>query len=587
MKKMEEGVLDTDVLVVGSGGAGCIAAIEAVKQGVHATIATKGRLGKCGATLTGDADFDVDSKSLHDLLGFPGTDPNDSPEIFFEDMVKGGKYLNNQKLVEIHVKEAPERLKDFIELGLKVRHVFRSSGHTYPRGAVAPGSEYQKILDREAKARGVEIIEETMITSLLTKNGQIAGAVGLNIRTGDFTVFRAKSVILTTGGLMRIYPILTAPEELTGDGFAMAYRAGAELIDMEFPMFLPGCFVWPPALRGIDFPFLVSTEAELRGWMLNKYGERFMERWDPVNKECTTRDIASVAMTVEVLEGRGSPHGGVYVSLKHLPDNLVEYAGEWATWYKGFKYGNFDLKKLLPDIKKHAMEAVPAAHFTNGGIRINEKGKTNIRGLYAAGEVTGGVHGANRLSGNAFTEFAVFGVRAGRFAAEHAKKSSLVDIDASQLESLKREMLQPLEREEGVSPLELRQRIQKLSWEKVGPVRTGEGLGEAIKEIDEMKKQAQLLCTACKDRTYNREWVEAIQVKNMISVMEMIARAALMRTESRGANYRRDFPNTDNENWLKNIIVKQVAGETRLATQPIIVTKLTPPKEIFPYGPAR
>jgi succinate dehydrogenase/fumarate reductase flavoprotein subunit len=233
------------------------------------------------------------------------------------------------------------------------------------------------------------------------------------------------------------------------------------------------------------------------------------------------------------------------------------------------------------------MEAVPAAHFTNGGIMINEKGETNIRGLYAAGEVTGGVHGANRLSGNAFTEFAVFGVRAGKFAAEYAKGSLFMDLDEDQLESLEKEMLQPLEEERGVSPIEVRKRIQTLSWEKMGPVRTGERLGEAIKEIDDMKKQAQLLSTTCKDRTYNREWVEAIQVKNMIFVMEMIARAALMRTESRGANYRRDFPNTDNVNWLKNIIVKQVAGEMRLTTQPIIVTKLIPPKEVFPYGPAR
>ena len=587
MNRIGEKVLKTDVLVVGSGGAGCLAAIEAVKQGNHTIIATKGRFGKCGATLTGDADFDVDSGSLHDLLGFQGTDPKDSPEVFFEDMVKGGKYLNNQRLVEIHVKEASERLADLIELGLEVRHVFRSSGHTYPRGAVAPGIDYQRILSREAKVQGVEIKEEAMISSLLTKDGYITGAFGINIRTGDFTVFRAKSVILTTGGLMRIYPIMTASEELTGDGFAMAYRAGAELIDMEFPMFLPGCFVWPPALRGIDFPFLVSTEAELRGWVLNKYGERFMERWDPVNKECTTRDIASVAMTVEALEGRGSPHGGVYVSLKHLPDNLIEYAGEWATWYRGFKYGNFDLKKLLPDLRKHAMEAVPAAHFTNGGIKINAKGETTIRGLYAAGEVTGGVHGANRLSGNAFTEFAVFGVRAGKFAAEHAKRAILMDLDGSQLESLKKEMLQPLERERGVKPIELRKRIQRLAWEKLGPVRTGERLSEAIKEIDDLKKQTQLLSTTCKDRTYNREWVEAIQVKNMIFVMEMIARTALMRTESRGANYRRDFPNTDNVNWLKNIIVKQVSGETCLTTQPIIVTKLIPPKEVFPYGPVR
>jgi len=586
LKDREKRVVETDVLVIGSGGAGCCAAIEASKYGLRVTLVTKGQFGKSGATLTGDADFDVDSKSLHEL-GLSGADPNDTQDHFFEDMVKGGKYLNNQKLVEVHVKEAPDRIKDFLDWGIKVRYVFRSSGHSYPRGVVIPGVDYQRILGKEIKVAGIKVIEETMITDLLTKNEQITGALGLNIRTGELVVFKAKAVVLATGGLMRIYPITTAPEELTGDGFAIAYRIGAELIEMEFPMFLPGCFVWPPALRGIDFPFLVSTERELRGWLLNKYGERFMEHWDPINKECATRDIASVAMAIEVLEGRGSPHGGVYVSLKHLPDNLIEYAGEWATWYKGFKYGNFDLKKLLPDLKCYAMEAVPASHFTNGGIRINEKCETNIKGFYAAGEVTGGVHGANRLSGNAFTEFSVFGVRAGRFAAEYAKKTSFLDIDVNKLESLKKEMLQPLEREKGSSPIEFRQRIQKLAWEKLGPVRTGDGLKAAIKEIDEMKRQLQQLCTTSKDYVYNKEWIEAIQVKNMVTVMDMVAHAALMRKESRGAQYRRDFPNTDNVNWIKNIIVKNIAGEMRLSSQPIIITKLSPPKEIFPYGPAR
>ena len=189
--------------------------------------------------------------------------------------------------------------------------------------------------------------------------------------------------------------------------------------------------------------------------------------------------------------------------------------------------------------------------------------------------------------GNAFTEFAVFGVRAGRFAAEHAKKSSFTKIDKNQLESLVMDLVQPMERKDGVNTFDLRNRIQKLSWEKIGPVRTGEKLMEAIKEIDEMKKESKLISTVCKDLIYNKEWVEAIQVKNMILVVEVIARAALIRTESRGANYRKDFPYTDNVNWLKNIIIKKVADKMDIATQPIIITKLNAPKEIFPYGPTR
>ena len=590
LSKLVDRIIETDVLIVGSEGAGSTAAIEAAKQGVKVTIATKGRLGKCGATVTGDADLNVDSKSLSELFPWlSGTDPRDSKEKFFEDIVKGGKYLNNQKLVEIHVKEAPERLKDLVDWGVKIEWVMHSSGHTYPRGVFIPGTRLMPVLKKKVKESGVEVIEDTMITDLLTKGKRVIGAVGINLKTGEFLLFKAKAVVLATGGCMRIYPFTTAPEELTGDGVAMAYRAGAELIDMEFPMFLPGCFVWPPALQGVDVPFVLSTAGRYGpGWLLNRYGERFMAKWAPETMEHSTRDICSVAMMTEILEGRGSKRGGVYVSLKHLPDNLIDFIHEWQAPEMLWRYGGFNLDDFIPrdTLKKEALEAAPACHFMNGGIRINERCETNLQGLYAAGETTGGVHGGNRLSGNAFTEMIVWGTRAGRFAANYAKKvKAFPEVDEEQLKSLRNRVFLPLERNEGIDPIELKNKVQKLAWEKVGVIRNGPTLEEAIKEIERMKKEElPKLYTKSKDRIYNREWIEAIQLENMLQVLEIIARAALMRKESRAAHYRKDYPYTDYKNWTKNIVVSQVAGKMRLTLKPVVITKLKPPKKKVPYG---
>jgi succinate dehydrogenase/fumarate reductase flavoprotein subunit len=582
--------VETDVLIIGSEGAGATAAIEASKkEGLRVTIATKGRMGKCGATVTGDADFDVDSRSLHELFPWlEGTDPRDSQEIFFQDIVKGGKYLNNQRMVEIHVKEAPERLRDLVDWGVKIEWVMHSSGHSYPRGVFIPGTRLVPVFKKKVKEGGVEVIEDTMITDLLINDGKVAGAVGLNIRNGNFIVFSAKAVVIATGGCQRIYPITTAPEELTGDGLAMAYRAGVELADMEFPMFLPGGFVWPPALLGVDVPFILSTAGRYGpGHLLNRYGERFLEKWAPKTMEHSTRDICSVAMMTEILEGRGSKHGGVYVSLKHLPDNLIDFIHEWQAPEVLWRYGGFDLDEFIPrdSLKREALEAAPASHFFNGGIRINERCETNIAGLFAAGEVTAGIHGGNRLSGNAFTEMVVWGTRAGRFAAEFAKRAERQKIDEAQVEKLQSNIIQPLDRQEGKRPIELKKKIQELAWKKVGVIRDGPTLNEAIHEIRAIKeKELKELYTQSKDTAWNREWVEALQVENMLQCLEIIATAALAREESRAAHYRKDFPNTDYANWTKNIVVKLVNGKMQLRTEPVVVTKLKPPSKVVPYG---
>jgi succinate dehydrogenase/fumarate reductase flavoprotein subunit len=586
LTNLADRIIETDVLIVGSEGAGCTAAMEAIKHGVKVTVVTKGsHIGRSGATVTGDADLDVDSRSLHELFGLPTADTRDSKDIFFSDMLKGGKYLNNQKLLEIHVDEAPDRLQDLLDWGVKIDGLIHASGHSYPRGVVIPGTKLMPVLRRVVSATEVELVCYTMITELLTKNGLVVGAIGIDASTGEFVVFKAKAVVLCTGGAMRMYPYTTAPEELTGDGASMAYRAGAELVDMEFPMFLPGAFPWPPAVKGVDIPFQLSTAGYVCGWMLNRAGERFMQRWDPVHFERTTRDIASVAMMTEILAGRGSPHGGVYVSLKHLPDNLIDHLEDWMPPEFYLFYGGFKMKDYLPDLKKYAIESVPASHFFNGGVRINERCETNVPGLFASGEVTGGVHGANRLSGNAFTEMVLWGHRSGGFAAQFAKDRGEPSIDIAQVEAYRQKTFAPLERTGGISQAELRQTLQEVAWEKAGVLRDGNSLEKALGEFVRMRDEDLSRVTVrAKERVFNREWLKVLELENMLLIMEMVCRTSILRTESRGALYRRDYPETDNINWLKNQIVSQKPQGIDIRSEPIVVTKTEPPKKILPYG---
>lgn len=592
LKHIVDKIIATDVLIVGSGGAGSTAAIAAAKSGLKVTIATKGRIGKCGATVTGDADLDVDSRSLKERFSqLRGSTTLDSKEKFFEDVVRGGKFLNDQELVKIHCEEAPDRLQDLIDWGVKLDEIVHASGHTYPRGVFIPGTKLMPVLKRKVIKSGAKIFEYVMITDILTNQGRVVGAIGVDMRVGQILVFKAKAMILATGGAMRVYPFITAPEELTGDGMAMAYRAGAELCNMEFPMFLPGCFIYPKALLGVDVPFLLSTGGSIFGHLLNKQGERFMAKWAPETMEHTTRDIASVAIMSEILSGNGSPRGGVYVSLKHLPNNLIDYIFEWRGPLRnmGFpwSYGGFDLSDFLPKeyIYNNALEAAPAAHFTNGGIRINSKCETNVPGLYAAGETTSGVHGGNRLSGNAFTEMIVWGTRSGRFAAKYAAKAPKPEIDLAQVKRYKVKIMRPLEAKTGGNAIEIRNRLRKLAWEKVGVVRDAPTLEDAIVEIQKiLNEEVHKLATKAKNRRFNREWIEALQIDNMALVLLLTAKAALMRTESRAAHYRRDYPMTDYDNWTKNIIIKKVDCKPELTVVPAKITTLKPHKGKVKYG---
>jgi len=571
-------MLRTEVLVIGSEGAGARAAIAAADAGAEVTVVTKGRMTRSGATLTGAADLDVDSATLYRLLG--RGDPDDSQDAFFRDMVVEGKYLNDQPLVEAHVGDVPSRIEELLGWGLKIYDLRQNPGHSYPRNLYTSGHDLVMLLKREIKRRPIKVVEDTLVSDLLIADGRVAGAMALDLRSGESDVIEAASVVLASGGGHNIYAYTTGPEDLTGDGQAMALRAGVPLINMEMTQFLPTTIINPPMARGNLFPFLLGPQNGLKYWLLNKYGERFMERWDPARMEFSTRDLTSIGIMNEILEGRGGPDGGVYYSLAHLPSNLIEDFARWggkpfikADWSA---HGH-SFRDVVDRLKAgEAIEVAPAAHFFMGGVQIDEHMATALPGLFAAGEVTGGVHGANRLSGNAFAQIVTQGTRAGAASAAFARREGRPPAPPEASVAAARERLEaPLARDNGVTAYELRHELQDIAAEKVGVLRTGEKLREAVARLEELRRsEMPRLYSRAKDRRYNREWVECLQAESMLSTLQTIARSALLREESRGAHYRRDYPQTDNDRWLCNTVVRQRDDELDVTTGPVRTTRI-------------
>jgi len=563
------------VLIVGSEGAGSRAAIEAAKNGAHSIIATKGRFTKCGATITAGTDIDIDSRSICDLLGLPG-DRRDTPQTFFEDIIIEGKYLNDQRLVEVHVDEGPRRIKELVDWGMRVWGPQKAAGHRYNRGVLSTGLEVMKALrDAVSKYKDyVSIFENVMVNELLVSNGRICGALGIDLHKGEVVVFRTPTVILATGGAQRIYPYSTAPEELTGDGQAMAYRVGAELIDMQFVQFLTSTFLFPPVTTVSINPLLVRG-----AWLLNTHGSRFMLKWDPERGESTTRDYVAIGIMNEILEGRGwGDEKGSWVkfSMRHLPEDYIDEIAEQGEKILASTLVKIVGKQFFENLKHTSVPAFPASHFFCGGVRVDVDARTNIPGLFAAGEVSGGLNGSNRISGNAITQIVVQGTRAGKAAAEYVKKCPRVDVESSELERAKAHILAPMRRDEGVSAVDLKRRMQKVALEKVGVVRDENGLKEALQALSEMREESARTMVRDKNPVYNIEWIEALQVENMLTTLEMITRSALMRNESRGVHYRRDFPESDDSNWLRHIVVKKRDEEMVLDTTPVVMTRMKP-----------
>jgi fumarate reductase (CoM/CoB) subunit A len=567
--------VQTDVLVVGSEGAGARAAIEVEAQGKKAILASKGIFGGSGVTLM--APFSC-------CVAFGHEDPRDNPDVHFEDTVVGGKFLNNQELVEVFSKESPKYVLDLESYGAKFEkredNRFVQAimpGHRYARAVYydfSTGLQFRKGLRREVKRRQIRVWEDFFVIDVLVSDGRVSGALALDIRTGKFVVVECKAVILATGGNLELYyPHNDGSCDVTGDGSAIALRAGAELVDMEFQQFFPTGLVWPPALIGVIW--IGDLRYRLGGHLYNKWGERFMKRYDPERMELSTRDITARAIVSEILDGRGSPHGGVYLDVSFLGKNIIEnYVAEV---FPNFSFRGYSLLEAGLDIRKDAMEIAPMAHFTMGGVRINPRCETNIQGLYAAGEVTGGLHGANRCEGNALPETQTFGAIAGREAAGYAETARVSRPSDDLVKEAMKTPLALMQKKSGIQHFEIRKKVQDMMWKQVGVVRTSEGLENAVREFDRMEQEdVPQLLVKYRGQRYNRELFEALETLNMVEVGEVMARSAALRKESRGAHFLRDLPERDDKNWLVNTVAQRKGGQLVIRHKPVVITRLRP-----------
>jgi succinate dehydrogenase / fumarate reductase flavoprotein subunit len=536
-----------DVLIIGAGGAGLRAAIEALAKGASVGVVCKSLLGKAHTVM---AEGGI-------AAAMANVDTADGWQPHFRDTMRGGKFLNNWRMAQLHAQEAPDRVReleqwgalfDRTDSGAILQRAF--GGHTYKRLCHVgdrTGLEMIRTLQDRGVQLGFDVYMECTVTRLLTDGGRIAGAFGYWRENGRFIVFKAKSVVIATGGIGKAWPITSNSWEYSGDGMTLAYEAGAELMDMEFVQFHPTGMVWPPGVQGLLVTEAVRGEG---GILRNKLGERFMEKYDPKRMELSTRDVVARSIYTEVKEGRGTEHGGAYLDISHKPAEYVKK--KLPSMYHQFK----ELADV--DITKGPMEVGPTCHYVMGGIHVDaETAESTLPGLFAAGEAAAGLHGSNRLGGNSLSDLLVFGRRAGLAAAEHAKRVSHAGVSDAQIAEAERELLAPFSNPSAESPYAVHRDLQKVMQSLVGIFRTEEDLKKAFAELEELKARAAKASVEG-SRLFNPGWHLASELKSMLTVSEAVALSALARTESRGAHSRIDFPNYDPV-WEKkhNIIVRE------------------------------
>tara|TARA_A100001234_G_scaffold179237_1_gene161494 strand:- start:3172 stop:5007 length:1836 start_codon:yes stop_codon:yes gene_type:complete len=574
-------VHEYDVLVIGAGGAGLRAAIEASSSGAKVAIISKSMLGKAHTVMAeGGAAAALANK-----------DKRDSWKVHFRDTMKGGKYLNDWRMAVVHAQQAPDRIReletwgavfDRTPKGLTSQRNF--GGHTYPRLAHigdATGLELIRTLQEKGVHMGMDVFMEFTVRRLFTNEGEITGCFAYDRNDGSLHLFKAKSIVLATGGITRCWAVCSGSWEYTGEGHALAYWAGAEIGDMEFVQFHPTGMIWPPSVKGI----LVTEGVRGEGGMLtNSEGKRFMfdyvpdmyaEEFADTEKEALewvdevisgklatkrrppellTRDVVAKAINSERDAGRASEHGGAYLDISwRSPEDIKK---KLPGMYHQFK------ELAAVDITTTKMEVGPTAHYVMGGVKVNpETQESTISGLYAAGEAATGLHGANRLGGNSLSDLIVFGKIAGESAASRAAgMDGFTDIPEEEIASAISETLAPLSREGGENPAAVVEDLREMMQEKVGIIRTGKLLQEALKDLDELETRAALTCPGG-SRIYNPGWHQALELGAMIDVSRMCALAALEREESRGGHTRDDFPIPDHSHWGKVNSVISLSGD--------------------------
>ncbi len=577
-----------DVLVVGAGGAGLRAAIEARQAGASVGLVCKSLLGKAHTVM---AEGGVAAALAH-------VAPQDSWQTHFRDTMVGGKMLNDWRMAQLHAQESPDRVRELERWGAVFDRTTDGrilqrpfGGHSHPRLAHVgdrTGLEMIRTLQDRTVVSGVQVYMECTITRLMVRGDRVLGAVGYWRTTGRPVVFPAKAVILSTGGVGRAYAVTSNSWEYTGDGHALALEAGAELINMEFVQFHPTGMVWPPGVRGLLVTEAVRGEG---GILRNKDGERFMWSYLPEERrheyaaddqeasrwvealtagretdarrppELSTRDNVSRAIYTEVREGRGSAHGGVLLDISYLPADRVRR--KLPSMHEQFK----ELADV--DITTAAMEVGPTTHYMMGGIRVDpETAATTLAGLYAAGECAGGMHGANRLGGNSLSDLLVFGQRAGAAAASAATETETPYLNPIAVRTEVRELMAVFDRPGGANPYALQAEMQTTMQELVGIFRTASDLEQAIERLADLRERWPALSATGSPR-FNPGWNLVFELRNLLTVCEAIARSALKREESRGAHARLDFPDAD-QAWGKlNSVVIRRDGETLVSSSPL------------------
>jgi succinate dehydrogenase / fumarate reductase, flavoprotein subunit len=579
-----------DVLIIGAGGAGLRAAIEASAAGVRVGLVCKSLLGKAHTVM---AEGGI-------AAALANVDERDNWKVHFSDTMRGGQYVNQWHMAELHAKEAPDRVRELEAWGavfdrtkdgrILQRHF---GGHKYPRLAHVgdrTGLEMIRTLQDHGVHQGIDVHMEHTILSLLRDGDRVVGAFGYERERGRFKIFRAKAVVLATGGIGRAYKITSNSWEYTGDGHALAYEAGAELIDMEFVQFHPTGMVWPPSVMGI----LVTEGVRGEGGILtNNQGRRFMfdeipdsyrahtadneeEGWRYCQgdknarrpPELLTRDHVSRCIVREIKEGRGSPHGGVFLDIswikQKIPNAAEHIKRKLPSMYHQFK----QLADI--DITEQPMEVGPTTHYIMGGVRVDpDTQMTRLPGLFAAGECAAGINGANRLGGNSLSDLLVFGKRAGEFAAKFAGENQHGTVDRETIDTVAREAVAAFERMDGENPYQIQKDLQETMQDLVGIVRNESEMREALEKIGNFKTRAEKTAVTG-NREYNPGWHTALDLRNLVTVSEAITRAALERKESRGAQFREDHPNKDERFAKVNTIASKAPdGSMQVRLEPL------------------
>ena len=580
-----------DVLIIGAGGAGLRAAIEASNENVSVGLVCKSLLGKAHTVMA--------EGGVAAAMG--NVEPKDNWQVHFRDTMKGGRYLNQWRMAQLHAMEAPDRVNELESWGAlfdrtKDGKILQRNfgGHKYPRLAHVgdrTGLEMIRTLQQHGVHLGIKVYMECTVSRLLVDGDKIRGAFGYWRENGKFVLFKAKAIVIATGGIGRMFKINSNSWECTGDGQALAYLAGAELMDMEFMQFHPTGMVWPPSVRGTLITEGVRGEG---GTLRNKDGKRIMfdyipelyasdtaptedeaDQWLRESTSGTTskarrtpdllpRDIVARAIHSEVKAGRGSPHGGVFLDIA-TRRSAEDIKRKLPAMYHQFK----ELGDV--DITKEPMEVGPTAHYTMGGIRVDpDSQESRIKGLFAAGECSAGMHGSNRLGGNSLSDLLVFGRIAGLHAAKYAKAANAPMLEESEIKAAAHEALEPFDRTEGENPFLLHDELKDAMQVHVGIIRTEPDLEAGLTALEKLKVRANHFKVE-DNRHFNSAWHQSLDMRNMLIVAEAMCRAAITRKESRGGHARDDYPEQDKGHWSKVNVVSRMSasGAMEIAEVPL------------------